>query len=131
MGQQHEDQAQKIAMYTDPRVLQANERTLLSWIRTGIALVTFGFVITKFGLLEYLVAPQFRAYLPRHIRIGPYLGATLSFFAVMVQVVAIVRYRRIFDGFHKGLNLIGAHTPMVLGVVMVFFSLVISIYLLF
>jgi uncharacterized membrane protein YidH (DUF202 family) len=26
----------------DPRALQANERTLLAWIRTGLALITFG-----------------------------------------------------------------------------------------
>jgi len=29
----------------DPRTLQANERTLLAWLRTGLALITFGFVI--------------------------------------------------------------------------------------
>lgn len=29
----------------------ANERTLLAWIRTGIAVVALGFVVSKFGLL--------------------------------------------------------------------------------
>jgi hypothetical protein len=29
---------------------QANERTLLAWIRTGIALMAFGFAIARFGL---------------------------------------------------------------------------------
>ena len=28
----------------------ANERTLLTWIRTGIALMAFGFAIARFGL---------------------------------------------------------------------------------
>ena len=34
----------------DPRLLQANERTMLAWIRTGIALMTFGFVIARIGV---------------------------------------------------------------------------------
>jgi putative membrane protein len=28
----------------------ANERTLLAWVRTGIALIAFGFVVEKFNL---------------------------------------------------------------------------------
>jgi putative membrane protein len=34
----------------DPRLLQANERTMLAWMRTGIALMTFGFVIARIGV---------------------------------------------------------------------------------
>ncbi|HEY6725184.1 MAG TPA: DUF202 domain-containing protein [Polyangiaceae bacterium] len=33
----------------DLRVLQANERTLLAWIRTGLALMGFGFVVARIG----------------------------------------------------------------------------------
>ncbi|HET7559794.1 MAG TPA: DUF202 domain-containing protein [Limnochordia bacterium] len=29
----------------------ANERTLLSWVRTAIAVMAFGFVVAKFGLV--------------------------------------------------------------------------------
>jgi putative membrane protein len=31
----------------DPRVVQANERTLLAWLRTGIGLMAFGFVVAR------------------------------------------------------------------------------------
>ncbi|HEY7372848.1 MAG TPA: DUF202 domain-containing protein [Polyangia bacterium] len=34
----------------DSRLLQANERTLLAWVRTSIALMTFGFVIARIGV---------------------------------------------------------------------------------
>jgi putative membrane protein len=31
----------------DLRILQANERTLLAWVRTGLALMAFGFVLAR------------------------------------------------------------------------------------
>ena len=34
----------------DPRVYFAAERTLLAWVRTGLALMGFGFVVARFGL---------------------------------------------------------------------------------
>jgi putative membrane protein len=34
----------------------ANERTFLAWVRTGIAVIAFGFVIEKFSLFVLTVA---------------------------------------------------------------------------
>ena len=34
----------------DLRILQANERTLLAWIRTGLALMAFGFVAARLSM---------------------------------------------------------------------------------
>jgi inner membrane protein YidH len=34
----------------------ANERTFLAWVRTGIAIIVFGFVIEKFNLFIFAMA---------------------------------------------------------------------------
>ena len=38
------------AQERDPRVYFAAQRTFLAWIRTGLALMGFGFVVARFGL---------------------------------------------------------------------------------
>ena len=40
---------------TDPRVYFAAERTILAWIRTGLTLMGFGFVVARFGLFLTLL----------------------------------------------------------------------------
>ena len=66
------------------------ERTMMSWLRTGTALIGFGFAIVQF--FERLQqTPEARsAYLPN----APiYLGLTLIACGVLALVVAIWQYR--------------------------------------
>ena len=45
-------------MQSDPRVFFAAERTLLAWVRTGLTVMAFGFVVARFGLFLRLLAQQ-------------------------------------------------------------------------
>lgn len=41
---------EEIRSEIDAQLYLASERTLLSWIRTGLAMMGFGFVVARFGL---------------------------------------------------------------------------------
>lgn len=78
----------------DPRVYFAAERTLLAWIRTGLAMMGFGFVVARFGVfLRELAAARGAA--PQHpVGASLVLGTSLVLLAVAVHFVAVVRHWR-------------------------------------
>lgn len=73
----------------------AAERTLLAWIRTGLALMGFGFVVARFGLfLQQLQATQ------RATAARPY-GISLWFGTVLIAVGVIVNVFGFSPTFHR------------------------------
>lgn len=82
----------------------ANERTLLAWLRTAIALMGFGLVVARFGLfLESLLALQSSAHVARLAREGEHsriIGASLLLIGGVVALIGWQRtraYGRIID----------------------------------
>ena len=75
----------------DPRLLQANERTLLAWVRTSIALLTFGFVLARIGLwLRTIDAGPARAPVPE---LGTaWIGSVFVALGVIGNAIALYRY---------------------------------------
>jgi putative membrane protein len=75
------------------RLHQANERTMLAWVRTGIALMAFGFAIARFGLFLRQLAAVGKGGLPATSAVGSgYLGVILVALGVGTSVAATSRY---------------------------------------
>jgi len=66
------------------QALLAAERTLLAWLRTGISLLAFGFVVARFDLVLHA----------RPSRAGSLLGALLAGLGGLFALLAAVRYWR-------------------------------------
>jgi len=80
----------------------ANERTFLAWVRTGIAVIAFGFVVEKFNLFVLTMANANSLDAGRRLQLerlsgplGRYDGLTLILLGIAVVVVAATRFVRI------------------------------------
>jgi putative membrane protein len=76
----------------DPRVYFAAERTMLAWLRTGVAIMAFGFVVARFGLFLRLLQAQGGT--PAGHGFSPYLGAALVGLGVGATAGGAVEYQR-------------------------------------
>ncbi len=80
----------------------ANERTFLAWVRTGIAVVAFGFVIEKFNLFVATIASSALGEEARRLRLeklsgpfGHYEGLALIFGGIAIVALATAQFVRI------------------------------------
>jgi putative membrane protein len=79
----------------------ANERTFLAWVRTGIAVIAFGFVIEKFNLFVFTMASASSLDAGRRLQLerlsgplGRYDGLALIIVGLALIVVAAARFVR-------------------------------------
>jgi uncharacterized protein (DUF302 family)/uncharacterized membrane protein YidH (DUF202 family) len=80
----------------------AAERTFLAWIRTGLALMGFGFVVARFGL--FLQAMQMgQPNLPlHHLGLSPWFGTALIVLGVIVTLVCALNHIRLIQKLNRG-----------------------------
>lgn len=79
---------------TDPRVPLAMERTFLAWIRTGLAMMGFGFVVARFSLFLREIERIRGGAVPVGSGVSPMMGTALVALGVIVTAYAAVRLRR-------------------------------------
>jgi putative membrane protein len=80
----------------------AAERTLLAWIRTGLAMMGFGFVVARFGLFlkELSIARSSTA--PQHNGLSLWFGTALIVVGVAVNGIAGWRHLRLVRELNRG-----------------------------
>jgi putative membrane protein len=88
--------------HNDPRIYMAAERTFLAWLRTGIALMGFGFIVARFGLfLREMAASNEPPKLP-HASFSLPAGILLIVLGIIVNVVAAIRHHRCVRAIDRG-----------------------------
>ena len=117
--------------FDDPRVPLAAERTLLAWVRTGLALMGFGFVVARFGLFLHEIAA---------VRGGPqptdhgsvWLGAGMLVIGVGVTLLAAIRHVRLLRQLSKPGQYRPAPWSLAVGLALILSALggVLAVYLL-
>ena len=68
----------------------ANERTFLAWVRTGVAIVAFGFVIEKFNLFMLVMASAGNQDIGRHAMFERMSGPLARYDGLAIIVIGLV-----------------------------------------
>ena len=81
----------------DLRFLQANERTLLAWIRTGVTFMAFGFVVARLSVWLRIEHPD-----RDEGSLGSWLGIAIVALGTACHIVGAIRFvsarRAIIEG---------------------------------
>ena len=115
----------------DPRIYMAAERTFLAWIRTGLALMGFGFVVARFGLFlkeVSLAAPNSPF---KSTGFSLEVGTMIVLVGVAVNVVATLQHVKMIRDLNAGVDVTGktSTTGIVLALLMAGVGLAMAAYL--
>jgi putative membrane protein len=125
----------------DPRVYFAIERTFLAWTRTGLALMTFGFVIARLGLFLRQMQEMGGGMAGAAAR-GPspdassasvslWIGVGVVVLGILVQGLSLYEYQALRRKFLAGQGIIGGGLPLprIVGVTLLAAGLGLALYL--
>lgn len=86
----------------DPRVYYAAERTLLAWVRTGLAMMGFGFIVARFTLFLREIAAVHPASPPQQQGLSLWLGTVLVIFGAVLNLCAAFKHVHAVRRLEKG-----------------------------
>jgi putative membrane protein len=117
----------------DPRVYFAAERTLLAWIRTGLALMGIGFAVSRFGLfLRQVTAAESRLpTTPRTPGLSLWTGVALVTLGVIVTLSSVLRHIQLIHELSSGTWQPGriSRDAVILGLILAAIGIGLTIYL--
>jgi putative membrane protein len=117
----------------DPRVHFAAERTFLAWIRTGLSLMGFGFVVARFGLFLKEMsghAPGVKTY-----GFSLWAGSAMVLLGAMMNLAAVARHLEVIGRLNRGESIVSRPSPLgiavgillgLVGIAMVVFLVAVS-----
>lgn len=111
-----------------PRDYLANERTLLAWVRTGVALIGLGFVVARFGFvlreLAGVTGPRLNPSL-----FSSLVGAAILILAATLLTLSYQRYRAVASALARGDFADTQRLSALLTITVIVIALILSIYL--
>ena len=116
----------------DPRVYFAAERTFLAWIRTGLALMGFGFVVARFAVFLREMAANYPSRPAHAPGLSMWTGTSLIAIGVAVQVAAALNHIRVIGRLNRSQDVVGhpAYTGITVAFALAVVGLVMAIGLL-
>jgi putative membrane protein len=102
----------------DPRVMLAAERTFLAWIRTGISLMGFGFVVARFGLFLQELAAAHQVFTHRTTGLSLWLGTALLIIGIIVNIGAALQHVRLINRLNRG-EVLNSYSGAAIGVALI------------
>jgi putative membrane protein len=108
----------------------ANERIFLAWVRTGVAIVVFGFAIGRFAIAirQFM---QIQGHIFRTAGLTVWFGAIAIFAGVLLTLAGLLRYRRTRDQLESGRFEPAGFLIDLVGILVAMFGLALAGYLVY
>jgi len=119
------------ALQRDPRIYFAAERTFLAWIRTGLGLMGFGFVVARFGLFLKELALTRPDLGSKSSGFSLWVGTALILLGVAVNLISTLSYYQEIAQLNRGETAANQHsiTAIFVATLLALCGLAMAVYL--
>jgi putative membrane protein len=117
----------------DPRVYLAAERTFPAWIRTGLAMMGFGFVVARFGLFLREIEFSQHPLTLHSARFTLWVGTALILIGVVVNLFSAIQHMHFIRAVKRGESVVDRPVTMavVIALILAVTGVAMTIYLVF